>query len=80
MALLSTVVGILMAFVTMFAIILNSLIFIVICWNRSLNKPLNLFLLNLAVADIGMVCTCIPYAIGEVVFREKVSLIFDRFV
>ena len=62
-----------MALVTMCSILGNSLVFIVVCWNHSLKKPLNLFLFNLAIADIGISCTCIPYAVGQVVFMTNVS-------
>lgn len=70
---LNFVVGIVMAVVAMCSIIGNSLVFIVICWNQSLKKPLNLFLFNLAIADIGLSSTCIPYAIGQLAFTSSVS-------
>ena len=70
---LTTVVGIFMAVVTMFAIIANSLVFMVVCWNLSIKKPLNIFLFNLALADIGVSCTCIPYAVGQIAFKSQVS-------
>ena len=66
-------IGAVMALITMCAIVCNALVFVVICWNRSLTKPLNLFLFNLAIADTGMVCTCIPYAVGEIAFKDKVG-------
>ena len=62
-----------MGIVTMCSIAGNSLVFVVICWNHSLSKPLNLFLFNLAIADIGISCTCIPYAVGQVMFMTNVS-------
>ena len=74
MSYLNAVVGIIMAIVAMCSIIGNSLVFVVIFWNQSLKKPLNFFLCNLAAADIGISCTCIPYAFGQVAFTSRVSM------
>ena len=62
-----------MAIVVMAGVLGNSMIFIVICWNKSLKRSVNIFLLNLAIADVGMVSTCMPYAIGAIVSKDQVG-------
>ena len=67
------VIGILLGITTLVGILGNILVCIVVFWNRSMRNQLHLLLVNLAIADVGMSASCMPFAVATVLFHEKVG-------
>ena len=67
-------VGVILGFTTLTGILGNFAVCLAICWNRSMRTPINMLLVNLAVADIGMSASCMPFAVATVLFHEQVPV------
>ena len=68
------IIGILLGITTLIGILGNISVCLVVFWNRSMRNQLHLFLVNLAIADVGMSASCMPFAVATVLFHEKVCL------
>ena len=67
------VIGLLLGITTLIGIFGNFAVCLVVSWNKSLRTQLSLFLVNLAIADIGMSASCMPFAVATVLFHKQVS-------
>ena len=68
------IVGILLGITTLIGILGNFCVCLAVFWDRSMRTKMNLLLVNLAVSDIGMSASCMPFAIATVLFHKQVSL------
>lgn len=68
------IIGILLGITTLVGILGNISVCLVVFWNRSMRNQLHLFLVNLAIADVGMSASCMPFAVATVLFHEQVSV------
>ena len=66
------IIGILLGITTLVGILGNISVCLVVFWNRSMRNQLHLLLVNLAIADVGMSASCMPFAVATVLFHEKV--------
>ena len=66
------IIGILLGITTLVGILGNISVCLVVFWNRSMRSQLHLLLVNLAIADVGMSASCMPFAVATVLFHEKV--------
>ena len=67
------VIGLLLGITTLIGIFGNFAVCLAVSWNKSLRTQLGLFLVNLAIADIGMSASCMPFAVATVLFHKQVS-------
>ena len=72
------IIGILLGITTLIGILGNISVCLVVFWNRSMRTQLHLLLVNLAIADVGMSASCMPFAVATVLF-QRVSCTFFRF-
>ena len=68
------IIGILLGITTLVGILGNISVCLVVFWNRSMRNQLHLLLVNLAIADVGMSASCMPFAVATVLFHEQVSV------
>ena len=73
-------IGILLGITTLVGIIGNVAVCLVVFWNCSMRSQLHLLLLNLAIADVGMSASCMPFAVATVLFHEQVCLLISQFL
>ena len=66
-------IGILLGLTTLMGILANVSVLLVVYWNRSLQTQINMLLVNLAVADLGVAVSCVPFAITSVFLQSNVS-------
>ena len=57
-------------FIFLLGIIGNVLVMSVVCFNRNMKTTVNLYLLNLCVADILVLTICMPTALAEIYTRD----------
>lgn len=67
------VIGLLLGITTLIGIFGNFAVCLAVSWNKSLRTQLSLFLVNLAISDIGMSASCMPFAVATVLFHKQVS-------
>lgn len=67
------VIGLLLGITTLIGIFGNFAVVLAVTWNRTLRTQLGLFLVNLAISDIGMSASCMPFAVATVLFHKEVS-------
>ena len=53
-------IGILLGLTTLTGILANVSVILVVYWNRSMQTQINMLLVNLAVADLGVAASCVP--------------------
>ena len=68
------IIGILLGITTLIGILGNISVCLVVFWNRSMRTQLHLLLVNLAIADVGMSASCMPFAVATVLFHEQVKV------
>lgn len=67
-------IGILLGLTTLTGILANVSVLLVVYWNRSLQTQINMLLVSLAVADLGVAASCVPFAITTVFLQSNVSI------
>ena len=67
-------IGILLGLTTLTGILANVSVLLVVYWNRSLQTQINMLLVSLAVADLGVAASCVPFAITTVFLQSNVSV------
>lgn len=72
------IIGILLGITTLIGILGNISVCLVVFWNRSMRTQLHLLLVNLAIADVGMSASCMPFAVATVLFHEQVKVKRNR--
>lgn len=65
----------LLGFATLTAILANFGVLIVVYWNKSLHTQINMLLVGLAVADLGVLASCVPFAIRTTFLHINVSFL-----
>lgn len=68
-------IGVLLGLTTLTGILANVSVLLVVYWNRSLQNQINMLLVNLAVADLGVAASCVPFAITTVFLQSNVSVV-----
>lgn len=58
-------------FIFLMGILGNVLVMSVVCFNRNMKTAVNLYLLNLCVADILVLTICMPTALAEIYTKDK---------
>ena len=66
------IVGIVLGITTLIGILGNFCVCLVVFWNRSKRNQMNILLVNLAVSDIGMCASCMPFAVATVLLNIQV--------
>ncbi|CAB4013972.1 high-affinity lysophosphatidic acid receptor-like [Paramuricea clavata] len=64
-------IGILLGLTTLTGILANVSVLLVVYWNRSLQTQINMLLVSLAVADLGVAASCVPFAITTVFLQSN---------
>ena len=72
-SLVFTIIGILLGITTLIGILGNFCVFLVVFWSGSKKNQINILLVNLAISDIGMCVSCMPFAVATVIFHIQVS-------
>ncbi|KXJ21153.1 rhodopsin [Exaiptasia diaphana] len=65
------VIGLLLGITTLIGIFGNFAVVLAVSWNKTLRTQLGLFLVNLAISDIGMSASCMPFAVATVLFHKE---------
>ncbi|EDO35727.1 predicted protein [Nematostella vectensis] len=74
------IIGVMLAITTLVGVLSNLAVCLAVWWNKKLRSQLSLFLVCLAVSDIGMSTSCMPFAVAIVVFRtQNIDAIFCYF-
>ena len=68
------IVGILLGITTLVGILGNISVCLVAFWNRSMRNQLHLLFVNLAIADVGMSASCMPFAVVTVPWTDQCVL------
>ena len=66
-------IGLLLGLTTLTGILANVSVLLVVYWNKSLQTQINMLLVSLAVADLGVAASCVPFAITTVFLQSNVS-------
>lgn len=58
------------AIIFLFGVFGNVLVILVVCWNRNMKTSVNIYLMNLCVADILVLTVCMPTVLVDVYARD----------